>query len=347
MFRPILAALAVSLSLPAGAETAAPRALSVEQAPLAAVAPAAGVRAINVSAALDRAGAVYAIGEPVGLTISVSHTSYVTIFNVAPDGSTTVLFPNRFQRDALVEAGEVVPVPGASARIVARAPAGLDLVKVVASTRPLDLTDLGRFNLTGVFAKAGAGSANVIARKLAIAAEQTAAPGAGARPPVLPSSGAWGETSLTLLTTPGPVRAPAVLLEPVAEPFTLALGVEKLAYRVGEPVRFIVEASRDCELSMIAFGPGGRTRILVPSVEPARLPARTAMRIHGGAAGLVAAAPTGIETVRAFCAAAEHTAAAEAPRLASAEPRDLLAVAPSALPQAAIAEAEISFRITE
>lgn len=278
------------------------RKLSVEQAPLAAAAPA--VQAINVEVALDRADGRYRIGEAVGLSVRVSEASYLTVFNVAPDGSVTVLFPNRFHRESHVAGGTAIALPGAGARLVARAPAGTDLVKVIASATPIDLSGLGKFSAEGPFVSAPAGSAREVARAL----------GVDAAVPAVVQPGRWGEASVTLVTetalTPvtTPVAAGPVTLQPVEEPLSLTIEAEAPIYRVGDAVSFTLESNRACALSVMVVGPTGQSTVIFPVAGTASvLPANTRMRLSGvtGQTELKAAAPAGRHGVHALCAEAK------------------------------------------
>ncbi|MDX1390104.1 MAG: DUF4384 domain-containing protein, partial [Acidobacteriota bacterium] len=50
-------------------------------------------------------------GERVALEITASRRSYLTILNLRSDGSVGLVFPNRYEDDSRVEAGETVQVP--------------------------------------------------------------------------------------------------------------------------------------------------------------------------------------------------------------------------------------------
>ncbi len=68
------------------------------------------------------------------------------MLNIGTSGRTTVLFPNAIQRESRVRAGQTLTLggPGAGYSIVPQGPAGVELVQVIATTRPLTLAELNR-----------------------------------------------------------------------------------------------------------------------------------------------------------------------------------------------------------
>jgi hypothetical protein len=76
--------------------------------------------------------------DTVSLQIQVARDAYVGVWTVAADGTAWQLFPNRFEKDHLVRAGQERTVPGPKARFVAEATKGEEPERlwVVASTTP-------------------------------------------------------------------------------------------------------------------------------------------------------------------------------------------------------------------
>jgi hypothetical protein len=83
-------------------------------------------------------------GQRVTFRIEVDHDAYVGIWNVAPDGRITQVFPNEHETDHLFKAGkpQIVPDPALTAKkgvvIDAEYSGGQERVWVAASTKPWD-----------------------------------------------------------------------------------------------------------------------------------------------------------------------------------------------------------------
>jgi len=103
----------------------------------------------------DRKDRTYRIGEKVKMYIKPSKDSYVTVFNTGSSGKKHQIFPNQYQGDRFVKAGQTVEIPGKGADydFVAGGPPGKDLVTVFATDRPGELADKSRLVAsTGPFA---------------------------------------------------------------------------------------------------------------------------------------------------------------------------------------------------
>jgi hypothetical protein len=94
---------------------------------------------IQLTAGVDRKDATYARGEAVNIKLKVNENAYVAVYNVGPKGKVTQLFPNRFQKENLIKAGHEVQVPsaGSGAEIKVSGNVGGELIKVIASNKPL------------------------------------------------------------------------------------------------------------------------------------------------------------------------------------------------------------------
>lgn len=85
------------------------------------------------------------IGDEIVLRFTAERDCYVTLLNVGTSGKISVLFPNQFQPDAWVQAGQTYRTgePGAMPfRIRAAGPPGRELVKAIATMEPLDVDGL-------------------------------------------------------------------------------------------------------------------------------------------------------------------------------------------------------------
>ena len=101
--------------------------------------------------------AVYQVGDPIRIFVTVNQDAYVYLFNVNADGRVDLILPNAFDRDNFLRAREVrrFPPPGARYEFQVSGPEGEDRVLAVASKRPLSLRDLaeieqGRIKVRGL-----------------------------------------------------------------------------------------------------------------------------------------------------------------------------------------------------
>ena len=103
---------------------------------------------ITLRAALNQAD--YREGEELKITVSADRDCYLRIYNVNPQGTAVQLFPNRFQVDNHVRAGQSVTIPGATAAFTlavmgdTRAEFGNEIINVLAAEKQwLDLAKVG------------------------------------------------------------------------------------------------------------------------------------------------------------------------------------------------------------
>lgn len=156
------------------------RSLTVEQTAIYDVQPDVSANTLQVVAWVDRPDYTYAIGEEVRLFIETNQDAYVAVLNAAPNGQSTVLFPNRYQTDNFVRAGRSVEVPDSASqvRIAVNPPVGLELLKVMASTEPFSVRDALQLSETGAFPVVRT-SARATARSLTVVmADDTSKPNA-------------------------------------------------------------------------------------------------------------------------------------------------------------------------
>jgi Domain of unknown function (DUF4384) len=168
-----LAALPL-LTTPAAASDDAPqfRDLTVEQADVA----QAGIPcrcSLKVSLAADRADWTYAIGETVGLLLTTNQDAYVTVLAIGPTGRVSRLFPNSQQPDNHLFANRPVEIGGGSspARVAATGEAGAELIKVIASSRPVPVIHESQLQGRGSF-RTVAGGVETLMRDLQVVGDQ-------------------------------------------------------------------------------------------------------------------------------------------------------------------------------
>lgn len=81
------------------------------------------------------------IGDTAKVLFRVDRDCYVTIFNFSTDGTIAVLFPNRYQPGNAAKAGRTYEIPAEDGgyKIRARGPAGIERLKLFATSRDVPL----------------------------------------------------------------------------------------------------------------------------------------------------------------------------------------------------------------
>jgi len=339
VFAPAALSLLAAFAAPALAADLE-RALSVEQNTIAAVKPTPSAEQIKITTHLNKPSAEYRMGENVELTVHLSEAAYLTVLNVDSEGAVTILYPNRFNNQAFVPGGKDLLMPGDGADIVASGTPGVELIKVIASEKPLDVTDLGQFQRQGAFESTSAGAASGLAAELSTRALTVTEEGQGTAgtDASAPAGGqvvtAWGEATLSLVTLAG--EAPDAPLS------RLTLGSDKPSYAIGEEIRLTAAADADCRLNLIAVGPTGNFTVLTEGKNGIVLTADETQEIGPFQAG----APGGIETIRGFCASAgEQAAKQEDEDKAGSAARDVMIMDKPPAKMAIIAEATLQFAV--
>ncbi len=83
----------------------------------------------------------YKKNEPIALEVEVSEKAYIYLILVQNDGEIVLLFPNEDSPDNLVSANTPIAIPEKNSGYVFSAgePFGMDVLKVIASKRKIDL----------------------------------------------------------------------------------------------------------------------------------------------------------------------------------------------------------------
>ena len=315
----------------AHAQDAMPRDLSVEQSNAWSV----GVSrpgSLRVSLHTDRADATYAIGETARVFIRSNEDAYVNVFSIGPSGQVNQLFPNPYYRDNRVSAHQPVELaPNASgARIAVSGPIGSEVIKVVASNRPLAVIADNQF-LGRDFFRAVDGGVQTLARNLEvmgpaqgdsrIAIQNYTLKTVAFRPdalglgtvglnpvglnPVVIIPGQPGQAAFPTLM---PVVAPALngaITIPEQQPFPLLVAVDKPSYRVGERVTLAVTSLQACNLTVLIVTSSGAVRVLFPNqmAQNNFIAANQTALIAGGMSNVTmqAGGPGGTEQIVAVC----------------------------------------------
>jgi len=108
-----------------------------------AAAPAASTQALTVELWADKTR--YAIGDKMTIGVRVNQDCYLTVIHVGVNNKATVIFPNIYAQNNAVKAGAAfsIPDPAAGFEFEVSAPAGLELIRAIASKVPsVDLDDV-------------------------------------------------------------------------------------------------------------------------------------------------------------------------------------------------------------
>jgi hypothetical protein len=83
----------------------------------------------------------FKVGDELGFRFEAARDGYLTIVDMDPAGKVTVVYPNAYQRDNHVAAGQEVVLPGAEMpfKFTAEEPAGRGVVRAFVTARPLAL----------------------------------------------------------------------------------------------------------------------------------------------------------------------------------------------------------------
>jgi Domain of unknown function (DUF4384) len=314
------------LLAPAVAQTTAPRDLSVEQQSVF----GAGVSrpgTLKVSIGADRPDATYAIGEAAHLFINSNEDAYVTVFSIGPSGQVHQLFPNSYQVDNRVQGGRPVEIAGGNsgARISISGPVGAELIKVVASNRPVVVIGENLLQGREMFRDVE-GGAQTLARNLDVVANE---PNPDRKLDIenfmlrTVANRAGDNSSVVIIPNPNPnpsanpaAQSPAVLPVvtpqtggllnvPAQHPFPLLLAVDKPGYRIGEKVTLAVTSLQACYLSVLDVTTSGTIRVLFPNqiTQNNAVAANQTVLIAGGASpvALQVTGPAGTEQIVAVC----------------------------------------------
>jgi len=120
---------------------------------------------VSVSLNKDQSGngrPVYQLGENVQISVRVSQSAYVYLFDVKPSGEITQILPNHYDqqgRDNHLRAGETrtFPPPNSRYSFSIAPPNGLSKVIAVASKQQLDTSQLAQFQSGQSFASSNIG----------------------------------------------------------------------------------------------------------------------------------------------------------------------------------------------
>jgi len=89
---------------------------------------------------VDKPDRVYAVGETMTVRVRSERDCYLYLLYYSAGDRVGALFPNRFQQNNFIRAGQLVSVPGAGAgfQFTARPPCGQEVLQVVGTLKPID-----------------------------------------------------------------------------------------------------------------------------------------------------------------------------------------------------------------
>lgn len=310
-------ALLPFLFAPAGAQEM-PRDLSVQQT----TAYGAGTSrpgSLKVAVGADRPDATYAVGETARLFINSNEDAFVTVFSIGPTGQVHQLFPNSYQTDNRVQASRPVEIAGGNsgARIAISGPVGAELIKVVASNKPLVVIAENLLQGREIF-RAVDGGVQTLVRNLEIVGNdadrkidienytlRTVATRTGDNGPaiiIVPGGPAPAAPVMLPVVTP---QVGALISVPAQQAFPLLLAVDKTAYKAGERVTLAVTSLQACYLTVLDLTTSGAIRVLFPNqiTQNNAIAANQTVLVAGGASpvSLQVTGPAGTEQIVAIC----------------------------------------------
>ncbi len=86
----------------------------------------------------------YQVGDTVRFYVKAEESCYLTLFDVAPNGDATVIFPNKFHKDNYIRGGATYEIPEASYgfQFAVQGPEGMERSKAIATLKPDPLLNL-------------------------------------------------------------------------------------------------------------------------------------------------------------------------------------------------------------
>ncbi|MHA6299755.1 DUF4384 domain-containing protein [Devosia sp. CAU 1758] len=290
-----LVAAVIAATLPAEAQDVV-RDLTLAQQALAGTSvPQVG--SLTVTAWVDHEDNSYAEGETISLSVMTNKRAYLTIIAVGPSGGAVQLFPNAFQPADAIEPGKVFVIPGdnAPAQITAQGPTGTELVRVIASSEPLEF--ISPESLTGAGAyRTIEGGAEAITRDLALAAIPDAVEVASYDKVIYTvgeaDSAEAPQVSEMAIATTGVPRGPMLV-------------TDASSYAAGDVVSMAVTALDACHLWVVAVSEDDSVNVLFPTSDGMdnELDAQETIVVSGEGAPVqvIAAGPAGKDVVYVLC----------------------------------------------
>lgn len=210
-------------------------------------------------------GDLYAIGDKIGFTFTSDQDAYVTLLDFTPSGKIYVLFPNKWVSNNFVKAGETVTVPAEGQKFSMKVggPAGVDVVKAIATNIETKILDPENQKLFGPFMALE--DAKAATRDIILFEEE---PEVAADVPLK-----WAATSLAVLTK-GDALENGGFGVTLQDGWIAKIWVDRDAFLTGEAIFVKLQSNRPATLvSLVNKGASGKENILLPEgVEKGVLP---------------------------------------------------------------------------
>lgn len=128
---------------------------------------------LKIKAWVDQKDSIFLINDTVRLFVQANQDVYISVFNVGASGTITRLYPNDFQPSVKIPADTIVEIPGENApvKIKATGPTGVELIKVIASTAPLEVVKADMLAPAGPYRSVKEGT-TTLSRDLQLVAEE-------------------------------------------------------------------------------------------------------------------------------------------------------------------------------
>jgi len=99
---------------------------------------------------VDRPDRIYSVGETMTVTVKPERDCYLYLIYYGANNQVACLFPNKYQQNNHVRAGNVVtiPSPDAGFQFTARPPCGKEILQVVGTLKPVDILKAQQKELT-------------------------------------------------------------------------------------------------------------------------------------------------------------------------------------------------------
>jgi len=101
----------------------------------------------------DRKDGQYHIGNDLVIYLKANKDSRVTLFDIGTSGKVHIIFPNEYQKDNTVKAGQIYRVPAEDAKwtFKLQGPAGKNMVKAIATIEDVPLLTQTETRAAGIF----------------------------------------------------------------------------------------------------------------------------------------------------------------------------------------------------
>ncbi|NCC60649.1 MAG: DUF4384 domain-containing protein [Verrucomicrobiae bacterium] len=238
-------------------------------------------------------GDIYAIGDKIDFKFTSDQDCYVTLLDFTPSGKIYMLFPNKWVPNNFVKAGESITVPAAGQKFSMKVggPAGVDVVKAIATNVETVILDPENQKLVGPFTALE--DAKAATRDIILFEEEAEAP---ADVPLK-----WAAASLAVFTKgDAPEKGGFGLV--LQDGWVAKAWADRDAFLTGEAIFVKLQSNRPATLvSLVNKGASGNENILLPEgVERNVVPgAITVLPGKDDKWKLIAASEPGLDTVTA------------------------------------------------